>query len=217
MRLRRVFVFTAIAALGTGLLVYWLLMTMLAPGQVVIATAGIGARTALAPEMLTVVRMPRAGIHPDAVRRIDEVVGRVPMYPLAAGEQILAGKLVDGVLAGRISGMLAEGERAMLIPAAADRAVGGAIGPHDMVDVIFVANSAKLGYELTQTILSDVEVLDVRSGHDTLTPGSGSEGVIVRVTPKAAEALSFAISNGDIFVTLAGQSRGVVSAPDQPR
>lgn len=206
MRLRRVLVFTAVAALATGLLVYWLLMAMVAPGVVVITTGRVSERTVLTRDMLMAVRVPRAAIHPEAVRRIEDALGRSPLYPLAAGEQVLRSKLVEGALAGRLSAQLAAGERAILIPLTADRAVGGSIGAHDRIDVIFVANSSKLGYQLTQTILSNVEVLDVRLGRGTAIAGSQGDGVVVRVTPEAAEQLSFAISNGDLYVTLAGQA-----------
>lgn len=212
MRLRRVLAFTAVTALGTGVLVYWLLMVMVSPGVVVITTAGVGERTVLTRDMLMAVRVPRTAIHPEAIRRVEDALGRSPMYPLAAGEQVLRSKLVEGALAGRLSGQLAAGERAMLIPLTADRAVGGAIAAHDRIDVIFVANSSKLGYQLTKTILSGVEVLDIRLGKGTAMTGGQGDGVVVRVTPAAAEALSFAISNGDVYVTLAGQGGATVSA-----
>lgn len=217
MRLRWVLAFTAVTALGTGVLVYWLLMAMVAPGVVVITTASVSERTVLTRDMLMAVRVPRAAIHPEAIRRIEDALGRSPMYPLAAGEQILGSKLVEGALAGRLSGQLTMGERAMLIPLTADRAVGGSIGAHDRIDVIFVANSSKLGYQLTKTILSNVEVLDIRLSKGTSVAGGQGDGVIVRVTPAAAEELSFAISNGDLYVTLAGQGGATASAAGDQR
>lgn len=217
MRLRRVLAFTAITALGTGLLVYWLLMVMVAPGVVVITTASVSERTVLTRDMLMAVRVPRAAIHPEAVRRVEDALGRSPLYPLAAGEQVLRSKLVEGALAGRLSAQLTAGERAMLIPLTADRAVGGSIGAHDRIDVIFVANSSKLGYQLTKTILCDVEVLDIRLSKGTAVAGGQGDGVIVRVTPAAAEELSFAISNGDLYVTLAGQGGATASVAGDQR
>lgn len=215
MRLRRVLILTGVTALLTGLLVYWLLMTMVAPGQVVITTVAVAERTALTSDMLMAVRMPRAGIHSEAIRSVDDAVGRAVVYPLAPGEQILESKLADSVNSGRISGQLAAGERAMLIPVAADRAVGGAIVRHDRVDVLFVANSSRVGYQGTTTILSGVEVLDVIAANGGIA-AEGGEGIIVRVSPEAAEALSFAICNGDVFVTLSGYPGAGTASPVAP-
>jgi Flp pilus assembly protein CpaB len=216
MRLRRVLMTVILSALGTGALVYWLLMMMVAPGQVVIATRDLPERTGITADMVTVVQLPRAGIHPSALRRLSDVVGCAVMHPIFSGEQILTPKLVEGSLAGRISGQLRSDERAMLIPASPDRAVGGAIAPHDRVDVVFVPAGIGLEPAIPRTLLSDVEVLDVRVPKSGLSgPGLG-EGVIVRVSASAAEALAGAISSGDVYLVLtqAAPTTGESSAND---
>lgn len=202
MRLRRVLVVVIASALCTGALVYWLLVLMVSPGQVVIAVRDVPERAGLTADMVTVVKLPRAGIHPGAARTTAAVVGQAVMYPLLAGEQVLTGKLVDGILAGRISAQLELGERAMLIPTSADRAVGGAIAVRDRIDVIFVPASNGLSAVTPRIVLTDVEVLDVRVARAGLVgPGQG-EGVIVRVSPVAAESLAYAISSGDVYLAL---------------
>src|SRR5438876_7553685 len=60
---------------------------------VVVANAPIGVRTIITPELVRVQQMPVDGVHPQAVRSADLVIGKVARIAMIADEPVLSTKL----------------------------------------------------------------------------------------------------------------------------
>lgn len=100
---------------------------------VLVADADIAAGTRILSDHLGVADLVATGDLADRFvpgGSADVVVGQVATRPIPAGDPILVGDVVAG----------GEGARAMSLPVTLDTAVGGALVPGDLVDVIGVSD-----------------------------------------------------------------------------
>lgn len=107
--------------------------------------------------------LPPDAVPAEAVRSVDDAVGRVPRAPLWRG-QILVGPALGIGAAAFQSGLVPPaGQRALAIPVTAPFAVGGALVAGAHVDVISVPviGRAPAG-RVTELLVTNVTVLDVR-------------------------------------------------------
>ncbi|MBI1885862.1 MAG: hypothetical protein HYS09_06075 [Chloroflexi bacterium] len=140
---------------------------------VVVAAQDIPAGTQITKNMLTIKKMPSSLVLPDGFEDQADVAGKVAVYPITAGEQVLGGDFAAGLLE---NASLADivparrrllpcespnpncGLRAVSVGIADDTASGGLIRPGDHVDVILALHDAS-----AVTVLQDVEVLAIGS------------------------------------------------------
>ncbi|MGO0121780.1 Flp pilus assembly protein CpaB [Desulfothermobacter acidiphilus] len=204
----RFFLFLAlVAALGAAAVFYFFLQhlqeTYRKQAQyvsVVTAAVDLPARTLLVPAMLKQVDVPAAGLHPQAVRRLDQAVGQITRTPLVAGEVLLASKLASDKDEQRELALgLKEGERALTLGVDTVTGVGGALRAGDRVDVLGVMDMPD-GNFVQVLVANNVRVLGVGKGDK-----SGDkfyDHVTLAVTPQQAARINLASVKGRLRLVL---------------
>ncbi len=172
---------------------------------VVVAKTIIPAHTRILAEMLEVRTISTDGVHPDAMRNLNDVAGGITRTEIITGEQILGHRIItderNAILAYRIP----EGMRAISIPIGDASGVAGYISPGDNIDILISFDDKEINDMLTTyTIFQKVKVL--ATGGETRDRDNEDQGVVntltLAVLPEQAEVLAFANMTGNIYVTL---------------
>jgi len=183
------------------------------PVKIFVAAKDIPAGAPIAKEQLAQAEIPEKFVEPYATQNAGQLIGRVAIAPIAAGEQLLTNKVrsADQAPAGTtLSSVLPKGKRAVTIGIDAMTGVGGFVRPGDSVDILW---SFKLpggaGQEsqlVTVTLFQNVPVL--AAGRDLAGHGGGSSGaeaaptVTLALPPQEASFLLFAREQGRIQLSL---------------
>ena len=206
-------------ALGCGLIASWGISDVMernanrqqAPveetEEIYVALKDINVNEALNPELVKLEKWPKVKVPRDAMRDLDELVGRRAGTKLYAGEPIISSRLVSANQSA--AAQLPKGYRPFPIRVDAVTSAAGLIKPGDRVDVqLFVKRNPSLGIEetRTQTILSDIRVFAI---DDQYQRGTGEEeGHVVAstvslvVTVEQANKLSLASRIGEMSLML---------------
>lgn len=104
--------------------------------SVVVARGIIPARAILMEDLLTVKKMPKGAVHPEAAPTMESFIGKTTKSTIAPGEQILASKLFRDRTESGASFVVPQGRRAVAISVNELIGAGGLIVPGDKVDVI---------------------------------------------------------------------------------
>jgi Flp pilus assembly protein CpaB len=127
---------------------------------VVVAKSSIPAGTLITADLVEVRRVPDFAVGTEAFTTIDDVVGQVAKFPLAANEQLLLSKFVNTTISTNdaLSYVLADGLRGVAVTVESVHTAGGLALPGDHVDVLWVPFKGAPGF----TLLSNVEVTAVQ-------------------------------------------------------
>jgi len=148
---------------------------------------------------------------------MENILNSVVHAAIAAGEPILAKKLIRGGEGGYLSAMLSPGMRAIAVPVTAENSAGGFILPGDHVDVIQVSEQEQKNggkpINVSQTIVTNVRVLaiDQKTQPDKDAQAIVGAAVTLEVTPDAADALLEGMAAGKLQLAL--RSYSDASAP----
>lgn len=147
-----------------------------APTRKVLALAtDVPAGTPLTAENLGWIDWPEANLRPEFLDQtahpdgIAELVGRVPLSALFAGDPVRPQTLGDGS-ASKLSALLSPGMRGVSVMVAAETASGGFIKPGDRVDVVLTRGTAT--GPVSRAILTQVRVIALNAD---LAPTTGSK------------------------------------------
>ncbi|QIA27129.1 Flp pilus assembly protein CpaB [Thermaerobacter sp. PB12/4term] len=194
----------AAASLGVALLAgttaYLIYLDATASLPVVVATRPLQAPLKVEADMVSVVPLPAAAVHPRAVGDPSRVIGHVLRRDVEAGEPLLEADVVAGEGAG-LSDFLEEHQQAFFIPTRLEQGLGGAVEPGDRVDVIFVGGEGPGA--VARTLLENLPVLQVRDEEGRRYEDGRPLGVLVGVTPAEAERLAYALTYGRVYLALA--------------
>lgn len=157
----------------------------------------IPMRTEIKPDMLTTRPMPKSvlqsmGIATEINTSIEETTAKYSKVPLVANEILLRGKLIRRDEAIALSFRIPEGKRAVTVNIDEAKAVGFSVVPGDRVDIIGlfqVEEEQGQASEHSQTVLQDVEVLEINVGANPNTTSSTRPVATLAVTPEQAEVL----------------------------
>ena len=179
---------------------------------VVVAATDVTRGTALAPDQLAVVRMPKLYAPPGSLSQVSQAAGRVALGDLLKGEAVTDNRLAR-VRAGPVASLVPEGLRAFAVPTSLPP---GTIREGDHVDVLATFAS---GQPHTELVVTGVEVLFVVKGgggpliggdHAALDATGSSESasttLIVLVSPDQEESLAFARAFANLEVAIAPSS-----------
>jgi Flp pilus assembly protein CpaB len=150
---------------------------------VVVVAHALDADKPIAPEDLATRELPPDAIPADAVRSIDEAVGRVPRAPHWPGQILMTAALANGAAAFHSGLVPPAGQRAVAVPVTPAQAVGGALVAGAHVDVIAVPVSGRApAARITELVVANVTVLDVRgeNGGPFVPPGA-SKGAVTAI------------------------------------
>ncbi len=111
---------------------------------VLVAARDLAARSALGPNDVKLVQLPRDAAPANAIRDPSAVSGMVTVFPLSANEAVLPAKLAPPGSAGHIAVLppgttvaTSRGLRAMSVNIPDANAAGGAIAAGDHVDILY--------------------------------------------------------------------------------
>ena len=161
--------------------------------DVLIAAHDIPARTLITTEMIRIAQVPVELKLGPALDKPEDAVGRVILYPLASGEQVLPSKFTIDQSIETFSNVIPTGKRAVSIVTSEEIGAGGMIVPGDHIDII-ASFDGSLGNIAATTVFQNVLVLAVSQSFieqtikvtpnaTSLTPISGTP-VSVPVNPK---------------------------------
>ncbi len=203
---RRYLIMSVVVGAVVAAASYLYLSAGAAEQPVVVATQHIPAFTRIDEGMLTVERIPGAGVHPLSLPDPDLIRGQYATREILSGEQILSGILVNpGTQAAGMPWQLQPDQRAMAVPCPPARAAGGTVAPGHLVDLVHFRESSIHGPASGRLLLAGVRVLDVRdSSGSPWRPGSpdSPSAAVLAVTPRQAEVLTYAMSTGELFLTI---------------
>lgn len=165
-----------------------------------------------------------------ALTQLEQALGRVALYPIARGEQVLRQRLApEGVGAGDAAAALPAGRVGVAVKVAPETAAGGLLRPGDRVDVAAALPVGGAGGQETWvacTVARDVPVLAV--GSEVARPEEG--GVLARggkgapdaatgtlaASPEQALAIWAASQKGRLSLLLRGIQGEAAYPPAQP-
>lgn len=165
--------------------------------SVVFTARDIPMRTEIRTDMLSVRQIPRKalttmGIEADVYSTPDETAALFSKVPMVSDEILRRSKLTTREEATALSFRVPEGKRAVTVSIEEAKAVGYAIVPGDRVDVIGLFEVEEQGQDTiqqTQTVLQDVEVLEINVGNTPNQTTSTRPVATLAVTPEQAEVL----------------------------
>jgi pilus assembly protein CpaB len=169
---------------------------------VVAAEISVPFGTKVAERHLKTLQMPAEFVPPGSFTSIDEVVDRVAVQPIVAGEILMRERFSEYEDGSTLAALVSEKMRAVTVRVDDVIGVAGFLLPGNRVDVL--AARRETGRRATaETILRDVKVLAV----DQTAASEKNEPVIVRavtleVNPAQAEILVKSKEEGSIQLTL---------------
>jgi pilus assembly protein CpaB len=169
---------------------------------VIAADMGIPFGTRLERRHLRTLQMPAEYVPPGSFSSVEEVLRRVTVQPVVAGEILMQGRFVDYEDGSTLAALVSQSKRAVTVRVDDVIGVAGFLLPGNRVDVVASRREANRR-AISETILRDVRVLAV----DQTAATERNDPVIVRavtleVTPQQAEVLVRAKEEGTLQLTL---------------
>lgn len=204
-----------------GLAATWLVYRYVAPEQaraavetvqVAVAQESLPPRTVLSRTAVALRPFPKDYLPKGAITSLDDVVGKVTVAPLAAGEVVLQSHLASAGSKVALAYHVPAGKRAVTIPATEVTGVAGFVQPGDHVDVVAVlgtqgSSGAASGPPRAQMLVQDVLVLAVGQHQDSNAQTStgdmnGYTSLTLALSPQDSVLLSLAAAEGIVRVAL---------------
>jgi len=182
----------------------------LAPAQsrsIVVAARDVEAGKVLAPADLDEQRWPEGLVPQGSHEKVEPLVGRVARASLASGIPVLESTLLPSGASPEMNWRVAPGYRAMSVETNASAGIAGFAVPGSRVDVLarLVSSSQRREEQsVATTIAQNVRVLAIDQ-QMVLDPDEDREPadvVTLEVTPREAERLFLALSEGDLHLVL---------------
>lgn len=173
--------------------------------RVVIAAQDIDVGTRLTPDLLQSADWPRASVPPGSFQEAKMLDSRVAKVNLVRGEPLLESKLAPVGAMGGLSGVIADGKRAITVKVNEVVGLAGLALPGNKVDIL-VNTKDESDKPISKIVLEQILVLAVGQdlGRDETKPKSVS-AVTLEVTPEEAEKLDLARSVGSLSLVLRNQ------------
>ena len=186
------------------------------PIQYVAATHPVDPGQVLRKDDLTLINWPRTNPLTNSFVRVQDVVGRAAIYPLAAGQPITDQQLAPPGTGFGLAGEIPSGMRAIALHSDEVVGVAGFLMPGTHVDMLVTYHEASEAQPVTATVLQNVEVLAV--GHEIQPDPSGKPAnvdvVTLLLSPQDAEKAVLAAAQGNIhFVLRNGQDTASSPTP----
>lgn len=174
------------------------------PAKYVAAVQNVDPGQVLRRQDLKLIEWPRNNPLSGSFVKIDDVVGRAVLYPLAAGQPVLDQELAPAGTGVGITAKIPSGMRAIALRSDEVVGVAGFLMPGTHVDVLVTYHDSKNPDPITATVLQDAEVLAV--GHKLQPDPSGKptnvDVVTLLLSPQDAEKAVMASSQGSIHFVL---------------
>lgn len=172
---------------------------------VIIASRDIDVGARLTPDLLQSTDWPRGSLPEGSFHDAKLLDSRVVKVNLVRGEPLLESKLAPKGAAGGLSGVIAEGKRAITVRVNDVVGVAGFALPGNKVDIL-VNTKDESDKPISKIVLEQILVLAVAQdlGRDETKP-KVVNAVTLEVTPEQAEKLDLARSIGTLSLVLRNQ------------
>lgn len=171
----------------------------------VVASHPITLGTMLTPNDVKVVPWPAANQVPGGFSKIEDVVNRGVISPVAENEPLTANNLAGKDSGAGLPPTIPTGMRAISVRVNEVIGVAGFVVPGTRVDVMAIINQAQ-GNSLARVVVSNVQVLAAGTRYDQDLAREGkalpSSVVTLLVTPEDAQLVGLAANQGQILLTL---------------
>ncbi len=172
---------------------------------VAVASIELPWGTELSTEQLKLVPYLKQTRPPGSFTDMQQLAGRVVVFPINKDEPILESKLAPiDVKTGGISAVVKQGKRAVAVKG--DKVIGlaGLIKPGNRVDVMVGIEDPRDKKRVTKVVLEDVPVLATGSEIQKKEKGEPSQVDVftLEVTPEEAEKLALASNEGKLQFAL---------------
>ena len=235
--MKKIYIIAVFIALLTGVAVYLYAAhleekatVVVNTGTVVVSAVPIEQNIRITSDMVTLRTTAVEWIGPGAATRIEDVVGKMSLFRIPAGQQIEFGSIAENDTAadgGKLSYVVKEGMRAITFASDEISGVGFFINKNDYVDIIATTVAVKEDEETgeiteipaVEMLLENVLVLEVasRPQNEAQTKENYNytyASITVELTPKDAMKLYFATQNQQIALLLRGaEDHGKASPP----
>jgi len=200
-----------IALVVSGIFTFWLSQRFSkdrpAPApknQYVAAATNIEADQVLRPENLRMVDWPASVPLPGAFNAAEPLVGRIVLYPLAAGEPILDRQLASPGSGSGLTVKIPNGMRAISLRSDEVVGVAGFLLPGTHVDVLVTLRTSNSPDPVTSTVLQDAEILATGQKTQPDPEGKPTTATVVTllVKPEDAERIVLASTQGSVHFVL---------------
>ena len=175
--------------------------------QVVVATDELRFGDTLAADKLKLVTWPKESMPEGAFTSVEEAVGegqRKVLKAVAKNEPLLVVKLSGEDGRAGLSGIIAEGMRAVTIPVDTVKGVGGFVQPGDRVDIVFSQRDQRSGQQTAKIIMEKVKVLTVDQEADNVGSPKVAKTVTLETDTEGAQRLALAAEVGRLSLLLRG-------------
>lgn len=174
--------------------------------RIVVAAQDINVGTRLTPDLLTTIDWPSGSVPIGSYNDINLLDGRVNKVNLHRGEPLLEAKLAPEGTAGGLSGVIADGKRAITVRVNDVVGVAGFALPGNLVDILVNIKEDNNKNPISKIVLEQILVLAVAQdlGRDETKP-KVVNAVTLEVTPEEAEKLDLARSVGTLSLALRNQ------------
>ncbi|HEY1808701.1 MAG TPA: Flp pilus assembly protein CpaB [Acidobacteriaceae bacterium] len=209
---RRMMLALVVALVISGLFTFWLSRRVsrtpkVAPPQnqqYVAAARSLDPGETIRKEDLNMIDWPKSHPLAGSFVRIDDVVGRAVLFPLAAGQPILDRQLAAAGSGMGLTARIPSGMRAIALSSNEVIGVAGFLMPGTHVDVLVTYHDESNPEPITATVLQDAEVL--AAGHQVQPDPTGKPSTVDVVTlllsPEDAEKAVLASAQGSIHFVL---------------
>lgn len=212
MKAKRLLIALLFAVLVSGLFTFWLSRRVAKAARVnvpqkqryVAAGKALDAGELLKPGSLQLIEWAAPAPLTGGFTKIEDVAGRVVLYPLPKGEPILERQLAAAGAGAGITAKIPSGMRAISVRSDEVVGVAGFLLPGTHVDVLMTYHSVSAPEPQTLTALQDVVVL---AAGQQIQPQADGKPISVNVVtlllkPEDAEKLVLATSLGGIYFVL---------------
>ncbi len=178
--------------------------------SVIVANKDLEPGHLIAAEDVSTMKWPADAVTKTVFTDNKAVIGRAVLTPIVKGQTMFDGLLAAAGSEGGLTALVPDGMRAVAVEITESSGVGWMLVPGCHVDVIASLRPGENATEMAKTIVENVKVTAVgqRLAKDR---GDGSRGtgemmktVTLIVTPKDAEAIEVAASNGKLRLVLRG-------------
>ena len=175
--------------------------------QVVVATDELRFGDTLAADKLKLVSWPKEAMPEGAFTSVEEAIGegqRKVLKAIAKNEPLMEIKLSGEDGRAGLSGIIADGMRAVTIPVDTVKGVGGFVQPGDRVDIVFSQRDRRSGQQTAKIIMEKVKVLTVDQEADNVGSPKVAKTVTLETDAEGAQRLALAAEVGRLSLLLRG-------------
>lgn len=170
----------------------------------------------LSPVEFRSLALPASDVPPGALTAPAQLNGPIARQTLWAGEPVVPGMLYASPAAAALQNALPDGMRAMDVSVGSAAGVGGILAPGDRVDVLALLTGSP---PRVTVLLANIPVLAVLGGSagSAAATGAASPGsytsVLLEVSPRQADALALAQTEGPVTLVLRNPAHATVDTP----